>query len=147
MIETTVQHVAVRSPKSVAPDAPVSEAAQHLRRTDVHVLPVLEDGEVVGIVSESDLVALVAETDDRPSVRAVMSTPMTTISPTATLDTAAERMRTAGVKQLPVVRDGDYCGLLSAGTLEPFLSRRRLDIEWCDESNRVEVDGGVVAGG
>jgi len=138
MIELTVDAVRLRSPRTITTGTPVSEAAKSLRRTDVSALPVLVDGSVVGIVTRSDIVALVAETDDRPAVRMVMSSPVTTISPTATLSEAAETMRAAGVKHLPVVDDGSYRGLLSIRTLAPYLSRHHLEIEPHDESMRIE---------
>ncbi|ELZ08100.1 CBS domain containing protein [Natrinema thermotolerans DSM 11552] len=148
MIRTTVETVALRSPPPIAPTTPVSEAARRLRRPGVSALPVLEDGSLVGIVTGSDIVALVAETDDRPAVREFMSNPVTTIGPTATLSAAAERMRTAGVRQLPVVADGRYRGLLAAHTLAPYLSRHRLEIEWDDEPLRVDrsAESGLTAG-
>ncbi len=102
MIETTVESVDLRSPPTIAPETPVTEAAHSLRRPTVSALPVLEDESVVGIVTESDIVALVAETDDRPATRTIMSAPVTTISPTATISDAAETMRTHGVKHLPL---------------------------------------------
>ncbi len=148
MIERTVETVDIRSPPTIAPAAPVTEAARRLRRPDVPALPVLGDDSVVGIVTESDVVALVAETDDRPAVRELMSSPVTTIEPTATLSAAAERMRTAGVRHLLVVDDGRYRGLLSARTLAPFLSRHRLEIEWDDDPLRVDrsAESGLTAG-
>lgn len=138
MIELTVDAVRLHSPRTITTGTPVSEAATSLRRADVSALPVVVDGSVVGIVTQSDIVALVAETDDRPTVRMVMSSPVTTISPTATLSDAAETMRTAGVKHLPVVDDGNYCGLLSVRTLVPYLSRHRLEIKPHDDSMRID---------
>ena len=138
MIELTVDAVRLHSPRTITTGTPVSEAATYLRRSDVSALPVLVDGSVVGIVTQSDIVALVAETDDRPAVRMVMSSPVTTISPTTTLTAAAETMRTAGVKHLPVVDDGSYRGLLSIQTLAPYLSRHHLKVEPNDESMRIE---------
>ncbi|ELY68052.1 CBS domain-containing protein [Natrinema versiforme] len=142
MIETTVEAVDLRSPPTITPETPAKVAAQSLRRPTVSALPVLEDESVVGIVTESDLVALVAETDDRPATRAIMSAPVTTVSPTATIADAAETMRTNGVKHLPVVDDGVYRGLLSAHTLAPYLPRHRLEIEWRDEPLRLEATEG-----
>ncbi|ELY81322.1 CBS domain-containing protein [Natrinema gari] len=142
MIRTTVESVDLRSPPPITPETPVTEAAHSLRRPPVSALPVLEDGSVVGIVTESDIVALVAETDERPATRTIMSAPVTTISPTATIADAAETMRTHGVKHLPVVSDGVYRGLLSARTLAPYLSRHRLEIEWQDEPMRGEATEG-----
>ncbi|AGB39065.1 CBS domain-containing protein [Natronococcus occultus] len=142
MIEITVNSLGVRAPPTVSPDLPVSEAAQHLRRPAVPALVVQLDGQVVGIVTESDVVATVAETTEQPTVGEIMSTPVTTIEPTATLDTVIETMRGAGVKHLPVVRDGSYHGLLSADALSPYLSRGKLEIEWHGEPLRVDTTDG-----
>ena len=133
MIEQTVDTVTLSPSPTITPDTSVSDAAQTLRRTDVDALPVVADGSIVGIVTDSDIVALVAETDDRPAVRTIMSSPVTTISPAATLTAAAKTMRSAGVKHLPVVDAGSYRGLLSARTLALYLPRHRLEIEWHDD--------------
>ena len=138
MIKPTVDSVTLQPSRTIAPETSVSEAAQSLRRTDVAALPVLADESLVGIVTESDIVALVAETDERPAVRTIMSSPVTTVSPTATLAEAADTMQTVGVKHLPVVDDGSYRGLLSARTLAPYLPRHRLDIEWHAEPMRLD---------
>jgi CBS domain-containing protein len=96
----------------------------------VNVLPVLEEGAVVGIVTASDLVAMVAETDDTPPAEAIMSAPVTTTELSTTLSATAERMQTAGVKHLPVVDSGLYFGVVSADALAPYLSRHNVDVEW-----------------
>jgi CBS domain-containing protein len=143
MIETAVDTVDVGSPPTVSLETPATDVARELRDPEVPAVPVLDDGTVVGIVTESDVVAMVAETGDRPPVEAIMSTPVSTIAPTATLAEAATVMRIDGVKHLPVVADGTYLGVLSAGTLAPYLSRRSLDIEWEAERTRIDaVDGG-----
>ncbi len=46
---------------TIAPDAPVAEAARAMLDKHVSCLPVLEDGKLVGIVTATDLVRLVAD--------------------------------------------------------------------------------------
>ena len=142
MIEMTVNSLGVQAPPTVSPDLAAAEAAQHLRRPAVPALVVCLDDAVTGIVTESDIVAMVAETAEQPTVGEIMSTPVTTIEPTATLKAATETMQAAGVRHLPVVSDGSYCGLLSADSLSPYLSRGKLEIEWHGESLRLEPPGG-----
>jgi len=137
MIETTIEAVAHSSPPTITPDASVTDAARALRRPDVEALPVLDDGTVVGIVTDSDLVALIAETDGRPTVQTVMSSPVATVAPTATVSAAADRMREAGVKHLPVADDA-YHGVVSVSTLAPYLPRHALDTEWQGDPIRIE---------
>lgn len=140
MIETPIERVLTRTIRAIQPATSVSEAAQRLRDPDVSVLVVLEDETVVGIVTESDIVAFVAETLEPHPVEAVMSTPVTTISPSESVTTAAETMRANGVKHLPVVEGETYCGLVSISTLAPYLSRHRLEIDWQDDPIRIGAD-------
>ena len=44
-----------RNPKTVSPDDPLSAAARILRENRFHHLPVVEDGRLVGILSDTDL--------------------------------------------------------------------------------------------
>ena len=147
MIDIPIDCVSTRCAGTVSPETPVSEAADQLRDANVPALVVLEDERVVGIVTESDIVAFVAETLEPHSVEAVMSSPVTTISPGESIAAAADEMRRDGVKHLPVVSDGTYCGLVSASALAPYLSRRRLEIDWQDDPVRIgAAEQGVPVG-
>jgi acetoin utilization protein AcuB len=56
-----VEDVMTRDVVTVAPDAPIVEAAQLMRRERIGSLPVVEGGKVVGIITRSDLLdALIA---------------------------------------------------------------------------------------
>lgn len=139
MIEMTVEDVPTGSGRAVAPGTSAAVAAQSLRDPAVSALVVVDDEDaVIGIVTESDFVALVAEGSDDCTVGTIMSSPVVTVSPTASLTAAAKRMREAGVRRLPVV-DGDvYRGLVSWTTLLPYLSPHRLEIEWRSEPLSLE---------
>ncbi|WP_121741357.1 CBS domain-containing protein [Natronorubrum halophilum] len=140
MIETPIEYVVTQTARTLEPETPVSEAASRLRDPDVSALVVLEDETVVGIVTESEIVAFVAETLEPHPVEAVMSSPVTTVSPSESITDAAAAMRTNGVKQLPVVEGDTYRGLVSATALAPYLSRHRLEIDWRDDPIRIGVD-------
>lgn len=133
MIETRVETLLTDSPL-VPESAPATEAAQCLREPAVEALLVVDATDsVVGVVTESDIVALVAEECTELPVSAFMSTPAVTTTPDVSVRAAADRMREAGVKHLPVVDDGVCRGLVSASDLAPYVSRRRLDITWQGE--------------
>lgn len=53
-----VSAIMVRDPVSVAPETPTLEAIDTMRRNEVSCLPVVQDGKLVGIVSESDFIPL-----------------------------------------------------------------------------------------
>lgn len=138
MIETYVEAVMRGTVPTVSPTTSVTSAAQRLRDPAVPALVVLDDQQVVGIVTESDFVALVAETTEPVSIEAIMSTPVVTVPSGTPTGLAADRMHEAGVKHLPVVDDGMYQGLVSLRSLSPFLSRSRLDVTWGGEPIRLD---------
>lgn len=138
MIELTVADVPTDSARTLAPGTPVVEAAGALRDPDVSALVVLDGEEAIGVVTDSDFVALVAEDPDDCTVEEIMSAPVVTVSPTATIAAAAERMRETGVKRLPVVEDDVYRGLLTSTALLPYLSPHRLEIDWQREPLHLE---------
>lgn len=123
-------------------DCSITEAASHLRDPDIPALIVRDSpGEPAGIVTESDIVALVAEEGFSRTVAVCMSTPVVTTLPTTPVGLAADRMRDAGVSLLPVVdEDDEYHGLVTRGTLAPYLSRQRLGITWDGEPLTVDTD-------
>lgn len=130
MIKTRLTTLLRNSPPTVTPSTPAVEAARRLRERAGSGLVVVDHDTVVGVVSDSDIVALVAEECTDLPVGAFMSTPPVTASPEMTVAAAADRMREAGVRHLPVVEDGTCCGLVSANDLAPFVSRRRLGTVW-----------------
>ncbi|SIR57377.1 CBS domain-containing protein [Natronorubrum thiooxidans] len=145
MIPIPVEHALSHAARTVSPETSTTEAATMLRDPSVPALVVLEDESVVGMITESDIVAFVAETLEPHPVDTIMSSPVTTVSPTESLVDAAESMRANGVSHLPVVDGGAYCGLVSASRLAPYLSRTRLEIEWQDDPMRIDADdsGGI----
>ncbi len=50
-----VEQVMTRDPATVAPNDPIRAAIERMRERKCRRLPVLEDGKLVGIVTETDL--------------------------------------------------------------------------------------------
>jgi CBS domain-containing protein len=117
----------------VAPDCGFKHIVDILTDFKVSAVPVVEDGTLVGIVSEADLLHKIGFSDDtRPprhferhslrvgrakaageTARAVMSNPVITIDPDASLATAARLMELHCVKRLPVIDDGHLVGIVA----------------------------------
>ena len=57
---TTVREIMTPRPKTIGPDADVKEAAQQMLYLEIHRLFVEYDGELVGVLSQSDVVRAVA---------------------------------------------------------------------------------------
>jgi CBS domain-containing protein len=109
MAARTVKDLMTPNPTTVAPDTPVSDAAKHMAREDVGPLPVVEDGRLVGIVTDRDLVVrvLADERDPRSTpVREAASGGLVTLSPDDDLVKTLDLLAKHQVRRLPVV-DGD----------------------------------------
>lgn len=97
-------------PIVIGPEAPVTEAERLLRTYRVTGLPVVDNGELVGVLSQSDLVVgrsseMIFDHWDRLRVRHLMSTPAVSVHTTATLAYAARQMVTRHIHRLVVVGD------------------------------------------
>jgi acetoin utilization protein AcuB len=57
----TVKEIMVKNPWTITPDTPVEEALRTGREKGYGAFPVVEDGRLVGIVTESDIVRLMTE--------------------------------------------------------------------------------------
>jgi len=105
-----------QEPSTIAANAPVLSAAKAMDR---HGLPCLLDednGKIVGIVTERDIVRRVAATDlpvRRTPVEAIMSSPIITVSPDATIEETLKIMANNRVRRLPVVDKTRLLGLVT----------------------------------
>lgn len=99
---------------------PVSEAIAMLARKRIGALPVIRDGEVVGIVSERDVIYRLAEAGreclDGP-VEAIMTSPPVTVTPDTTIDAALALMTKRRFRHFPVLKDGQLIAFISIGDL------------------------------
>jgi CBS domain-containing protein len=95
------------------------EAAQKMARNHVGALAVLDEGTLVGVLSEGDLVAAVAEEAslEVTSVEEYMTEDAITVVPGDDAGIAAQRMVEHGIGHLPVMDAGSAIGMLSKGDL------------------------------
>jgi acetoin utilization protein AcuB len=56
MEETPISRIMIQNPMTIAPDTPLLAAAETLHATKYGALPVVEDGKVVGILTDNDLI-------------------------------------------------------------------------------------------
>ena len=125
---------------SVGPETTIGEIAALLLQHRISAVPVIDDGNIVGIVSEGDLMRR-PETDtdaasspwlslltgpgvapDRFSkahgttAREVMTRNVVTVTPETPLDEVAGVLELKRIKRVPVVEDGRLVGILAAPT-------------------------------
>lgn len=104
----TVTVAAVMTPgaETVEANATLGEVQGMLVRTHRHGLPVTADGELVGIISNSDVVRAGGPSDQMVARDAMTPNP-TTVHPDTRVSEALERMAALGVGRLPVVAADD----------------------------------------
>ena len=96
------------------------EAAALMRDDDVGSIPVVDNGPLVGIVTDRDIVVrAIAEQRDlaRTTVDEIASHDPVTVGPDQDLNEALELMATYQVRRLPVVEDGRLVGMLAQADL------------------------------
>jgi CBS domain-containing protein len=114
---TKVRDVMTARPRCVAPDTPLSEAAQLMESEDVGSLPVLDGEQLAGMVTDRDIVirAVAKGKDPRGMpVREVSTRDVVAVSSEEDLSEALRLMASHQVRRLPVVDDGNrLVGVLS----------------------------------
>lgn len=65
---TKIEHVMIPNPITIGPDENIGEAARQMMKHKIGGLPVLEDGELVGIISEADLFRLMIAENWHPQI-------------------------------------------------------------------------------
>ena len=117
--------VMATSVMSVSPDTTVADAARRMIERDTGVSVVLEDGELVGVISERDMLRIVAEgrEGDTP-VGERMTRHVLTGTPSTTLPEALAIMVQGHFRHLPVVDGGRVVGIVSMRDLMAWTSQR-----------------------
>ena len=105
---------------SIAPDQTVLEALRMMAEKNVGALPVMEEGQVVGVISERDYarkVVLQGRSSVGTPVRAIMSAPVVTADSQQSIERCMAVMTDSHLRHLPVVEGDQLIGLLSIGDL------------------------------
>jgi CBS domain-containing protein len=103
---TKVREVMTDRPRCVTMETPISEAAQLMESEDVGSLPVIEDDQLAGMVTDRDIVirAVAKGKDPRGMpVREVASRELVTVYADDDLANALQKMASEQVRRLPVV--------------------------------------------
>ncbi|MGB8338742.1 MAG: CBS domain-containing protein [Burkholderiales bacterium] len=120
----TVSEILVSKPgavHSIAPDASVFQALKLMAEKDIGAVPVMENGELVGILSERDYarkIALLGKSSTDTPVRQIMTSHVICISPKQTIEGCMALMTEMRIRHLPVCgEDGKVIGMITIGDL------------------------------
>lgn len=112
---------------TIGPDERVSQVVAKLSEKRIGALPVVEDGAVIGIISERDIIYCLrdhaAEVLDWPVSR-VMTAPALTAERSTRVLSALAMMTKRRIRHLPVVDGGALVGIVSIGDLVKYRMER-----------------------
>jgi CBS domain-containing protein len=108
----------------VAPDAPLSEAIEQMKKDEGGCVIVCEGEQVVGIFTERDLLNRVIgqDVDLNGPVRDWMSTTVETLQPEATIGDAVRVMNDKGYRNIPLIEAGRLVGSISVFDVITYLA-------------------------
>jgi CBS domain-containing protein len=105
---------------TATPDTTLEDVATMMRDEDTGAIPVLDEAELVGIITDRDIVIrCIAEGKDpvETTVEDVLTEGLETIEPDADVSHAHDLMSRRQVRRLPVVEEGEFIGIVSIGDI------------------------------
>ena len=103
---------------TIEENAPANRVAELMDKHDLGCIIVTsKDGKPIGIITERDLVLRVLSKNAKPDTlkaKEVMTSPLITIEPDATITDTARRMSRLNIRRLGVVYKGQLVGIISS---------------------------------
>jgi CBS domain-containing protein len=113
-----IRDVMTTNPRTVSPADSIQNAARIMRDEDTGVVPVVDNGRPVGVVTDRDIVVrAVAEGQLNRPVEQIVSKEIVTARPDMSTQEAAQLMSEHQIRRLPVVENDRLVGIVSLGDL------------------------------
>lgn len=114
-----IREVMTPNPRTVQLSDTLQTAAQIMRDEDTGAVPVIEDGRVVGMITDRDIVIrAIADGDFECTIDDIVSDDVVCATPEMTTAEAADLMGEHQIRRLPVVDDDEnLIGIVSIGDL------------------------------
>jgi CBS domain-containing protein len=109
---------------SIAPNSMIFDAIQLMADKNVGALPVVENGQLVGMLSERDYtrkVALKGKSSKNTPVREIMTQDVVTVTVADAIGNCMEVMTNSHIRHLPVTEGKGVVGLVSLGDLVKWI--------------------------
>jgi CBS domain-containing protein len=118
-LNNTIENIMTKQVATVTPNQTVQEAAQLMSQHDVGAIPVVENGQVKGILTDRDITLRSTAQGLNPStsVSQVMSSNVITGTPNMSVDEAAKVMSKNQIRRLPIVQNNQLCGIVALGDM------------------------------
>jgi CBS domain-containing protein len=116
----TVRDVMMPDPVTVDARTPIQSAAQIMRENDIGDVLVIQDGRLLGVLTDRDIVVRAIAGERHPAATFAgecCSPEVTVVAADDSPDQAAALMREQALRRLPVIDDGHVVGIVSIGDL------------------------------
>ncbi len=117
---------------SVTPDETVYNAIEKMAELNIGALLVLNDGKLVGIISERDYrnkVILKGRTSKETKVKEIMTETVIRVAPTDTINLCMQLMTENKIRHLPVLDDERVVGVISIGdVVKTVIAKQKVEI-------------------
>ena len=123
----TAADVMTASPRTCSTYSTVMEAAMIFRDADCGAVPVLDDGKVVGLLTDRDVALALVEKGPELGMLPVadlMTQGVITVGPTESLETVVQRFADRGIRRLLVVEGDQLLGIIGWADLVGYVSDR-----------------------
>ncbi|HEY4555268.1 MAG TPA: CBS domain-containing protein [Lysobacter sp.] len=118
---------------SIRPDAPVIDAVRLMAEHHIGALLVMDDGRLVGIVSERDYarkVVLQGRSSSDTPVRDIMTADVVHVGPGDSVEHCMQLVTDRRIRHLPVVQGGQVVGIVSIGDLvRAVIQAQQIELE------------------
>jgi CBS domain-containing protein len=114
-----VESIMTKNVATVSPNQTVQEAAQLMSQKNVGALPVVENGQMKGIVTDRDITLRTTAKGLNAStpVSQVMSTSLVTGTSNMSIQEAANVMSQHQIRRLPIVENNQLRGIVALGDI------------------------------
>ena len=108
----------------LSPNTSVYDAMEKMATLSIGAILVLENGRLVGILSERDYarkVILKGRSSRETLIKEIMTSPVTFVDPECSIDHAMALMTAQRIRHLPVIENQKVVGVVSIGDLVKFV--------------------------
>ncbi len=131
------ESLVIKELHTITPDTTIEEAEKIMRENNIAGLPVVEDGKLVGILTNRDIRFYSGE---KIKVSELMTRDVITAEEGITLDEAIKIMHKHRIEKLPIVKNGKLVGLITA---KDILKREKYPNASRDSEGRLMVGAAV----
>ncbi|MGM7683611.1 CBS domain-containing protein [Cytobacillus sp. Hm23] len=114
-----LRNIMTENVATVSSNQTIQEAAEIMKQNNVGSIPVVDNGQICGIITDRDITlrSTAEGLNNSTSVSQVMSKNLVSGTPEMTVEEAADVMAQNQIRRLPVVENNKLCGIVALGDL------------------------------